>query len=252
MKKTDLVRIDENIWEVPRSHRGDMRVPARVYTSERMLDSVVSDRSLEQLVNVTTLPGIQKYAVAMPDVHEGYGFPIGGVAAVDAEEGVISPGGIGYDINCGVRVLRSGLAADAIRPALKKLAHSLAREIPSGVGRGGPIHLKGDDLDRILREGAGRAVEMGYGESDDLDHIESRGMLDRADAGAVSGQARHRGGDQLGTIGSGNHFVEVDVVDEVFDREEARRFGIEKNQIVLKIRKVKFLFGIDPPAAHGD
>lgn len=235
MKKTDLVRIDENVWEVPQSYRGDMRVPARVYTSERMLDSVVSDRSLEQLVNVTTLPGIQRYAVAMPDVHEGYGFPIGGVAAVDAEEGVISPGGIGYDINCGVRVLRSSLTADAIRPALKKLAHSLAREIPSGVGRGGPLQLKGNDLDRILREGARRAVEMGYGESADLDHIESRGMLDGADASAVSGSAKHRGGDQLGTIGSGNHFVEVDVVDEVFDEEEARRFGIEKNQIVLQI-----------------
>ena len=143
MNKSDLIRIDKNIWEVPRSYRGDMRVPARVYTSELMLDSVLSDRSLEQLVNVTTLPGIQRYAVAMHDVHEGYGFPIGGVAAVDAEHGVISPGGIGYDINCGVRVLRSGLTADAIRPSLKRLAHSLARKIPSGVGRGGPLQLRG-------------------------------------------------------------------------------------------------------------
>src|SRR5688572_6242117 len=235
MKKSDLVRISENIWEVPQTYRGDMRVPARVYTSERMLDSVVSDRSLEQLVNVTTLPGIQKYAVAMPDVHEGYGFPIGGVAAVDAVEGAISPGGIGYDINCGVRVLRSGLTADAIRPALKKLAHSLAREIPSGVGRGGPLHLKGEDLDRVLRQGASRAVEMGFGESADLDHMESRGMLEGADSAAVSAAAKHRGGDQLGTLGSGNHFVEIDVVDEIFDEEEASRFGVAKNQVVLQI-----------------
>jgi tRNA-splicing ligase RtcB len=235
MKKSDLNRIDQNIWEVPQSYRGDMLVPARVYTSERMLDSVVSDRSLEQLVNVTTLPGIRRYALAMPDVHEGYGFPIGGVAAVDAEEGVISPGGIGYDINCGVRVLRSRLMAGDIRPALKKLAHSLAREIPSGVGRGGPLRLKGDDLDRILRGGATRAVEMGYGQAADLDHIESKGMLDGADAAAVSVSAKQRGGDQLGTIGSGNHFVEVDVVDEVFDAEEARRFGITQGQIVLQI-----------------
>ena len=182
-----------------------------------MLDSVVSDRALEQLVNVATLPGIRKYAIAMPDVHEGYGFPIGGVAAVDAEEGVISPGGIGYDINCGVRVLRSARTVEEIRPILKKLAHSLAREIPSGVGRGGPLRLKGDDLDRILREGAGRAVEIGYGDESDLLHIESRGVLDAADPEAVSTSAKQRGGDQLGTIGSGNHFVEVDVVDQIFD-----------------------------------
>ncbi|MGZ8868822.1 MAG: RtcB family protein, partial [Thermoanaerobaculia bacterium] len=141
----------------------------------------------------------------------------------------------GYDINCGVRALRTGFTADAIRPALKKLAHSLAREIPSGVGRGGPLSLKGDDLDRVLREGASRAVAMGHGESADLDHIESRGMLEAADPSAVSDSAKHRGGDQLGTLGSGNHFVEVDVVDEVFDEDEARRFGIAKDQIVIQI-----------------
>ena len=217
MRKSDLVRISDTTWEIPQSYRGDMRVPARVFTSEAMLDSVVSDRALEQLVNVACLPGIQKYAIAMPDVHEGYGFPIGGVAAVDAEEGVISPGGIGYDINCGVRVLRSGLSADDIRPRLRKLAHSLSREIPSGVGRGGPLKLKGEDLDRVLREGASRAVEMGFGHAEDLAHIESRGVLEAADASAVSVAAKQRGGDQLGTIGSGNHFVEVDVVETVFD-----------------------------------
>ena len=235
MNRSELQRIDENIWEIPVTYRGDMRVPARVYTSEAMLDSVLGDRSLDQLVNVTTLPGIQKYALAMPDVHEGYGFPIGGVAAVDAREGVISPGGIGYDINCGVRVLRSHRRLDEIRPLLKKLAHSLAREIPSGVGRGGTVKLAGADLDAVLRGGAGRAVEMGHGEPSDLERIESRGALEGADPAAVSHGAKQRGGDQLGTIGSGNHFVEVDVVETVFDDEEADRFGVARDQVVLQI-----------------
>ena len=235
MKKSDLNRINENVWEIPQSYRGDMRVPARVYTSEAMLDSVVSDRSLEQLVNVTTLPGIQRYAIAMPDVHEGYGFPIGGVAAVDADEGVISPGGIGYDINCGVRVVKTERTIEEIRPLLKKLAHSLAREIPSGVGRGGPLKAKGADLDAFLRDGAARAVELGYGEAGDLECIESRGALEGADPNYVSHAAKERGGDQLGTIGSGNHFVEVDVVDTIYDEDEAKRFGIRKNAIVLQI-----------------
>ena len=235
MRKSDLVRVSEHAWEVPMSYRGDMRVPARVYTSEAMLESVVSDRSLEQLVNVASLPGIQKYAIAMPDVHEGYGFPIGGVAAVDAEDGVISPGGIGYDINCGVRVLKSNQTLDEIRPLIRKLAHSLARAIPSGVGRGGPVKMKGADLDSILRDGAARAVDIGYGEAGDLDNIESRGKLDGADPNAVTHAAKERGGDQLGTIGSGNHFVEVDVVDTIFDEDEAKRFGIRKDAIVLQI-----------------
>ncbi|MBK5260193.1 MAG: RtcB family protein [Thermoanaerobaculia bacterium] len=235
MRKKDLIRIHDCAWEIPTSYRGDMRVPARVYTDEQMLDSVLADRSLEQLVNVTALPGIHKYAIAMPDVHEGYGFPIGGVAAVDATDGVISPGGIGYDINCGVRVLRTTRTADDIRPALRKLAHSIAREIPSGVGRGGAIRLKGADLDAILREGAGRAVEIGYGEEKDLAQIESRGRIDGADSHAVSGDAKERGGDQLGTLGSGNHFVEIDVVETIFDAEEAARFGIHENQVLVQI-----------------
>lgn len=235
MRKKDLIKIDDWAWEIPTSYRGDMRVPARVYTNERMLDSILADRSLEQLVNVTSLPGIQKYAVAMPDVHEGYGFPIGGVAAVDATDGVISPGGIGYDINCGVRVLRTNRTADDIQPPLRKLAHSIAREIPSGVGRGGAIRLKGADLDAILREGAGRAIEIGYGEEKDLAQIESSGRIDGADPHAVSGDAKGRGGDQLGTLGSGNHFVEIDVVETIFDAEEAARFGIRENQVLVQI-----------------
>jgi tRNA-splicing ligase RtcB len=235
MQKRALEKIHDHLWEIPRSYRADMRVPARVYASEAMLDSILGDRSLEQLVNVACLPGIRKYAIAMPDVHEGYGFPIGGVAAIDAKNGVISPGGIGYDINCGVRLLRSRKMFREIEPLLATLAHSIAREVPSGVGRGGSVKLKGDDLDRVLRDGARCAVEMGFGEEDDLRHIESGGRLDGADPKAVSESARGRGHDQLGTIGSGNHFVEIDRVDVVYDEEEAARLGITKDGIVLQI-----------------
>jgi tRNA-splicing ligase RtcB len=235
MRKQDLHRIHDNLWEIPRSHRGDMRVPARVYTNERMLEQIVADRSLEQLVNVATLPGIQRYAIAMPDVHEGYGFPIGGVAAVDPMEGVISPGGIGYDINCGVRVLRSSRTLAEVEPLLRKLAHSLAREIPSGVGRGGKLTLRGDELDRVLRDGAKRAVELGYGEPGDLEQIESQGCITPNDPKYISDDAKQRGHDQLGTLGSGNHFVEIDVVETIFDAAEAERLGLDEGQIVLQI-----------------
>lgn len=235
MNKQQLEKINDHLWEIPKSHRGDMRVPARVYASEKMLDQILRDRSLEQLVNVATLPGIRKYAIAMPDVHEGYGFPIGGVAAVDAKDGAVSPGGIGYDINCGVRLLRSTMSYGEIRPLLPDLAHSLAREVPSGTGRGGSVRLKGEDMDLILRDGAARAVEMGYGEPDDLEHIESGGRLDGADPDAISHSARERGHDQCGTIGSGNHFVEVDRVDEIYDDEEAERFGLFRGSIVIQI-----------------
>ncbi|HEX8152853.1 MAG TPA: RtcB family protein [Thermoanaerobaculia bacterium] len=235
MKKTDLEKVTDWLWEIPQSHRGDMRVPARVYATETMLDAILGDRSLDQLTNVATLPGIRKYALAMPDVHEGYGFPIGGVAAVDPEEGVISPGGIGYDINCGVRVLRSNRSIDEIRDVLPKLAHSLAREIPSGVGRGGPVRMNDADLDRVLLGGAHRAVEIGYGEEGDLARIESEGRLSPADPALISHGAKSRGRDQLGTIGSGNHFVEVDVVETVYDEAEARRIGIREGQVVIQI-----------------
>ena len=235
MQKRDLEKIHDYLWEIPRTYREDMRVPARVYASEAMLESILRDRSLEQLVNVATLPGIRKYAIAMPDVHEGYGFPIGGVAAIDAKDGVISPGGIGYDINCGVRLLRSQKTFAEVEPLLAKLAHSIAREVPSGVGRGGAVKLKGHDLDLVLRDGAKRAVEMGYGEEDDLRHIESGGRLDGANPDLISPSARERGHDQLGTIGSGNHFVEIDRVETIYDEEEAERLGIAKDGIVIQI-----------------
>jgi len=235
MRKQDLERLDDFLWEIPATYRGDMRVPARVYTTERMLEQIVRDRSLEQLVNVTSLPGIQKYAIAMPDVHEGYGFPIGGVAAVDIDDGVISPGGIGYDINCGVRLLRTRKTLAEVKPELRKIAHSIAREIPSGVGRGGPLKMKGDDMDRVLGDGARRAVELGFGDDADLDRIESGGRIDGADPNKVSSDAKQRGHDQLGTIGSGNHFVEIDVVETVFDEEEAARLELAPGAVVLQI-----------------
>lgn len=235
MQKRDLTKLHDFLWEIPKGFRPDMRVPARVYTSEKMLEHILQDRSLEQLVNVATLPGIRKYAIAMPDVHEGYGFPIGGVAAVDAEDGVISPGGIGYDINCGVRLLRANVTIDDVQPVLDKTAHSLAREIPSGTGRGGPLRLKASDLDLVLRDGAARAVEMGFGDAEDLRHIESRGRLDGADPSAVSEHARERGHDQLGTLGSGNHFVEIDRIDEIYDADTAEQYGLVRGGIVVQI-----------------
>jgi tRNA-splicing ligase RtcB len=235
MEKRALRKILDWLWEIPKSYRSDMRVPARVYADEPMLDAILHDRSLDQLVNVATLPGIRQWAIAMPDAHEGYGFPIGGIAAIDPAEGVISPGGIGYDINCGVRLLRSKHSAAEIRDHLPQLVHSIAREIPSGVGRGGPLRLKKDDLDHILRDGATRAVEMGFGNPSDLEAIESRGAIDGADPAHVSDHARGRGGDQLGTIGSGNHFVEIDRVDKVFDADAAKGLGIEVDRILILI-----------------
>ncbi|OGY99130.1 MAG: RNA-splicing ligase RtcB [Candidatus Liptonbacteria bacterium RIFCSPHIGHO2_12_FULL_60_13] len=236
LTKDDLIKVHDWLWEIPTSYRADMRVPARVYASEKMLEEIFRDRSLEQLVNVTTLPGIEKYALAMPDAHEGYGFPVGGVAAFDPEDGgIISPGGIGYDINCGVRLLRSERTLKDITPELEDLAHALYREIPSGVGKGGRLNLKGSDLDRVLEGGAARMVEMGYGESADLLQSESEGRLPDADASLVSEAAKARGKDQLGTMGAGNHFVEVGVVDEIFDAAEAARLGLKEGQITVLI-----------------
>ncbi len=235
LSRSDLHKITDYLWEIPKSHRADMRVPARVYASEKMLEEIFRDRSLEQLVNVTTLPGIEKYALAMPDMHEGYGFPVGGVAAFDAAEGIISPGGIGFDINCGVRLLRSERTQKDIAPELENLAHALYREIPSGVGKGGRLDLKSADLDRVLEGGASQMMEMGYGDADDLSHLESEGRLPEADASLVSETAKARGKDQLGTMGAGNHFVEVEVVDEVFDAAEAGRLGLKRGQLAVLI-----------------
>ncbi len=233
--KSNLIKISPQLWEISKNFRSDMRVPARIFATEQMLDEVLKDRSLEQLVNVATLPGVQGWALAMPDAHEGYGFPIGGVAAVKYPDGVISPGGIGYDINCGVRLLKSNLDYPQIKDRLEDLAKKIYKIIPSGVGQGGNIKLSKPELDNVLVNGINWALKQGYAEQNDLSRIESDGCMPGADSDKVSQAAKERGLDQLGTLGSGNHFAEIDFVDEIYDESKAQAFGLRKNQIVVLI-----------------
>lgn len=235
MKIEDFKKISDLIWEIPQSFRKDMRVPSRVYASEKMLQAIFRDRSLNQLVNIATLPGIQKYALAMPDVHEGYGAPIGGVFGILHPEGIISPGAIGYDINCGVRVLKSDKTFEETRNHLEKLADEINKEVPFGVGRSGRFKLSDKDLNQVLVKGVGRLIENGYGKEEDLKFIESQGELKTADSSKVSSHAKNRGRDQLGTMGAGNHFVEAERVDEIFDEKAAKVLGLFKNQILIQI-----------------
>ena len=212
-----------------------MRVPGRVYANQRMLERIKEDRALEQVVNVAHLPGIQKYSIAMPDVHWGYGFPIGGTAAIDAQDGVISPGGVGYDINCGVRLMSTELTEEDVRPKLKELVSELFNRVPCGAGVSGSVRLSKEDYREIIRKGAKWAVEKGWGVPDDLTKIEDYGFLPGGDFDAVSKRAFERGKDQLGTLGSGNHFIEVDVVDEIYDPEVAEAFGLHPGYVCVLI-----------------
>ena len=231
-----LVKVDDNLYEIPKTYRSDMRVPARIFVDDRMLDQILDDRSLWQITNVATLPGIQKAAYAMPDIHEGYGFPIGGVAAMSIKEGgVISPGGIGYDINCGVRLLVANQSIKDINRALPEIADAIFNIIPSGVGRGGSLKLKGAELDKVLEHGARRMVELGYGTQDDLNRCEENGCMPGADTRCISFRAKERGQDQIGTLGSGNHFLEIQKVEEIFDPETAKAFGLEKDAVTVMI-----------------
>ncbi|HWR90902.1 MAG TPA: RtcB family protein [Desulfobacterales bacterium] len=231
----DLRRIDAYLYEIPPSFRTDMRVPARFYADESLLDGVLGDRSLEQLVNTATLPGVVQHVLAMPDMHQGYGFPIGGVVATAMPDGVISPGGVGYDINCGVRLLASHLDAEEIKPHLDDLASALYANCPSGVGRGGAVRLTTGELDLVMEKGARWAVKRGFGSALDLEHTEEGGGLEGADPEKVSARARDRGRDQVGTLGAGNHFIEVDVVDQVADEAVARRIGLFRGQVAVQI-----------------
>ena len=231
----DFKKIGDFLYEIPTSHRPDMRVPARFYADDRLLDGITGDRSLEQLVNTATLPGVVRHVLAMPDMHQGYGFPIGGVVATELPHGVISPGGVGYDINCGVRLLASPLEADAVRPHLDHLATVLYANCPSGVGQGGPVKLKPGELDEVMENGARWALKRGFATEADLDRTEEGGCLAGADAGKVSARARDRGRGQVGTLGAGNHFIEVDVVDRVQDETAARRLGLFPGQVVVQI-----------------
>lgn len=222
-------------YELPVAHRHGMRVPARVFADDVLWRQIVHDRSLEQLCNVATLPGAQDFVCAMPDVHEGYGFPVGGVAAFRLDDGVISPGGVGYDINCGVRLLRSSLEAAPLRDRLEPLVHELSRALPAGTGRGTHEPLREAQLDAVLRFGMHHLHDLGLASDADLAHTESRGRLDAADPACVSDRAKHRGRDQLGSIGAGNHFVEVQVVDEVFDAVAARALGLAPGRMTVLI-----------------
>jgi len=244
MRKEDLVKINDYLWEIPGSFRKDMLVPARIYADEGLLEEIFRDKSLDQIVNVATLRGIQKYALAMPDAHEGYGFPVGGVAATKLPDGVISPGGIGYDINCGVRVLKSKLSFSEIRPYLEEVGNELQKSVPSGVGQGGPLTFNNKSLDQVLRGGAKYLIEAaGYGESDDAVHIEANGALEGGDPALVSSHAKNRGRDQLGTIGAGNHFVEVQRVETIYDKGVADVFGLFENQIAVMVHTGSRGFG---------
>jgi tRNA-splicing ligase RtcB len=231
----DFKRIDKYLYEVPQSFREDMRVPARFYADPELMQGALGDKSLEQLVNTATMPGIVKYALAMPDIHQGYGFPIGGVVATELPDGVISPGGVGYDINCGVRLLATHLDQEEVSPYLDDLASALYANCPSGVGKGGSIKLKRGELERLVEEGSRWTLARGYATEADLERTEERGCLEGADAGKVSQRAKDRGKGQVGTLGAGNHFIEVDVVDEVFDAAAADRMGLFPGQIAAQI-----------------
>jgi tRNA-splicing ligase RtcB len=237
MRKQDFKRIDEYLWEIPQSYRHDMRVPARLYASDRLLENVLNDDSqaLEQLVNTATLPGLEKYALAMPDIHQGYGFPIGGVIASRAQDGIISPGGVGYDINCGVRVLSSRLTYEEARPHLSHLAEMLYQNCPSGVGRGGGIKLNQSQFEALLEEGSDWTLRAGYAESDDVRRTEEAGQLAEADTQCVSKRAWDRGISQLGTLGAGNHFIEVDRIDRIFDEKAASAMGLNEGYLTVQI-----------------
>lgn len=235
VEKKDFKRVDQYVWELPKSFREDMRVPARIIADEVLFDEAFRDRSAEQLANTATLPGVVKYVLAMPDVHEGYGPPIGGVIAVRVPEGVISPGAVGYDINCGVRLLATHLDQEEVAPYLRDLNAALYRACPSGVGEGGRIRVSERELDELVVQGAKWALKHGHARPEDVEHTEEQGCLPGADPSHVSARAKERGRSQVGSLGAGNHFLEIDVVEEVYDAQVAESFGLRENQVVVQV-----------------
>ncbi|MCZ7391962.1 MAG: RtcB family protein [Candidatus Methanoperedens sp.] len=229
-----LTKVNDYTWDIPMSYKQGMRVPGRIFVSQKLLQSLEHE-TLEQTANVATLPGIQKYAMAMPDAHSGYGFPIGGVAAFDRSTGIISPGGVGYDINCGVRIIRTNLTVDEVRPGMKELIELLFHEIPSGVGSKSKLRASDKELTDAFLHGAKWAVDSGYGVKEDIEHCEENGYMKSADPSKVSEKARSRGKPQFGTLGSGNHFLEVQYVDDVYDEDVAKVFGLHKGQVTVMI-----------------
>lgn len=230
-----LQKQGEASYVIPRSHREDMRVPGKVYASGALFDLLVADEACAQVVNVAALPGIVGWSLAMPDIHFGYGFPIGGVAAMDVDEGVISPGGVGFDINCGVRMLRTDLERGAVLERAGALGARIFSTIPCGVGSTGDIRLGAKDMERVLTRGAAWAAAQGFGDQADLEHSEQNGCLETHDTEGVSARARERGRNQLGTLGSGNHFIEVQFVDAVYDARAAAAFGLEHGLVTVMI-----------------
>jgi len=235
MQKNQLRRLDSYRWLVPRSTRPGMHTDALIYADEQLLENILGDSSIEQAMNVACLPGIVGRSLAMPDIHQGYGFPIGGVAATDFRHGVISPGGVGFDINCGVRLLGSTLERDEVTPKLRELVNQLFRDVPSGTGSEGTVPCSFSDLDDVLERGAAWVVERGFGEPADLEFCEESGALRGADARKVSDRAKQRGRTQIGTLGSGNHFLEVPYVEKILEPEIAEAFGLHVNQVVVLI-----------------
>ncbi|MCJ2556876.1 MAG: RtcB family protein [Candidatus Thermoplasmatota archaeon] len=231
-----LKQIDEFRYEIPSSYKHGMRTSGLIYADEKMMKNVIRDNALEQVANVATLPGILKKSMAMPDIHWGYGFPIGGVAGMDPDEGVISPGGVGYDINCGVRMLTTNLTVKDVSPKLKELIDTMFTNVPSGLGSKGKVRVDSRTLTQVLEEGARWAVENGYGWQEDLEHLEEGGGMEGADSEKVSQKAIDRGKSQLGSLGAGNHFLEIQKVDQIRNEEAAKRMGVnELDQIIVMI-----------------
>lgn len=231
-----LIKVDNNRYRIPRTHKEGMLTDGLIFASPEMLESICADRAPEQVANVAMLPGIVGYAMAMPDIHWGYGFPIGGVAAFTLDQGIISPGGVGYDINCGVRLLRTDLHENDIKPHVRALVQALFNAVPSGVGSKGRIRIHDREVKDVLRQGARWAVQHGYGWNEDLGHTEEHGMLDGADPARLSMRALERGRPQLGTLGAGNHFLEIQTVSDIYDPHAAQIMGIEHvGQITVMI-----------------
>jgi tRNA-splicing ligase RtcB len=228
-----LKKVSKYIYEIPKEDK--MNVPARIFASEKILENIKKDKTLEQIKNVACLQGILKTAIALPDAHQGYGFPIGGVAAFDLDKGIISPGGVGYDINCSVRLLKTNLNKKDILEKQKEITEGLYQKIPSGVGRGSRFNITRKELNKLLEEGARYIVEKGFGVKEDYLHMEEEGCMKEADADKVSDRAIKRGIGQLGTLGAGNHFLEVQFIDEIFDEKIAKEIGIKKGQVTIMI-----------------
>ncbi len=241
MSDFKLKKINDFLWEIPKENQ--MNVPGKIYASEKMLSKIYEDDAAQQVINVAQLPGIIQHSLAMPDIHWGYGFPIGGVAAFDSDTGVISPGGVGYDINCGVRLLKTALTKNEIQEKIKNLIYRLFNFIPTGVGSTGKLKVTGSELEQVMKKGARWAVENGFGEESDLERIEENGEMAGADPSAVSDKAQKRGKPQLGTLGSGNHFVEVQYVDQIFDSRLADKLGLFEGQITITIHTGSRGFG---------